>query len=594
MSGLDSVLSIARDALAVQQYGMTVTGHNVANVSTEEYSRQRPVLEAKQPVPYHNLPFGTGVKIDHITRNVDRFVETRLMDRKMELASSAEKEVHMGVLEGLFNQTSEQSLAAQLSDFWNAWHDVANNPSGMAERDVLLERGSLLAQGFGDLSAELTQITREINLSLQAGVGEINQLTSQLAVLNGQIVQMEALGNANDLRDQRTKIVNQLSEYLDIKSFEHDDGSIAVMTKSGFLLADKVHSYRLTFEDSEIKWEGSSGTWVPITDTLHQGKFGGWLDMRDAVLPQVQTELDELARAVISEVNKIHSQGVGLTLYPPNQTATSSYATSTRLGDLAFGDQVDWSRTFKLWIGDANGENLQEVMIDLDFAGGDIDENSTLAELRDSMNAQIASQRPALAGSVSVSVSASGDRIEISSDASHSFGFSEDSTHLLAALGINTFFTGSHATGMDVNPLLRSDPGLIAAGRIDASTGETAAGDGTNALAMADLQYLGVSMRRWSFERGTAPTSVAVTPTPLESYLQALVSSIGLQSQSIQRAREYHELIANQLQAARDSISAVSLDEEMTEMIKYQHAYAAAAKLISTADEMLNALIEAK
>jgi len=594
MSGLVSVLSIAKDALAVQQYGMDVTGHNVANVSTEEYSRQRPVLEAKQPAPYQGLLFGTGVKIDQITRNVDRFVEARLMDGKMELASSSEKEIQMGVLEGLFNETSDQNLAAQFSDFWNAWHDLSNNPSGLAERDVLLERGSLLAQGFEDLATEMTQITREINLSLQAGVDRINELTSQLAALNGEIVQQEALGNANDLRDQRTKILNQLSEYMDIKSFEHDDGGITVMTKSGFVLADKVHSYRLTVEDNEVKWEGSSGTWVPITDTLRQGKFGAWLDMRDVILPKVQADLDELAKSTIWEVNKIHTQGVGLTLYPPGQTLTSSYSTSTRLGDLSFGERVDFSGTFKLWIGDGNGANLQEVTIDLDFAGGAIDENSTLAELRDSINAQIAGQRPALAGAVSVSVSASGNRIEISADASHTFGFSQDSSNLLAALGINTFFTGSNATGMDVNPTLRSDPGLIAAGRIDASTGEVAAGDGANALAMADLQYLGVSTKRWSFERGAAPTSVDITETPLESYLQALVSSIGLQSQSVQRAKEYNELIVNQLTEARDSISAVSLDEEMTEMIKYQHAYSAAAKLISTADEMLQALIEAK
>jgi flagellar hook-associated protein 1 FlgK len=594
MSGLVSVLSIARDALAVQQYGMDVTGHNVANVSTEEYSRQSPVLEAKRPAPYANQLFGTGVQIAQITRNVDRFVEARLMDRKMELASSSEKEVHMGVLEGLFNQTSDQNLASEFSDFWNAWHDLANNPSGLAERDVLLERGYLLAQGFADLGTEMTQISREINLSLQAGVDEINELTSQLAALNGEIVTLEALGNTNDLRDQRTKILNRLAEYLDIKFFEHDDGGITVMTKSGFALADKVHSYRLTLEDNEVKWEGSSGTWVPITDTLRQGKFGGWLDMRDSILPKVQADLDELARSTIWEVNKIHTQGAGLSLYSTGETLTSAYATATRLGDLAFGDRVDFSGTFKLWIGDSNGENLQDVTVDLNFAGGDIDENSTLAELRDSVNAQIAAQRPALAGAVSVAVSASGNRIEISSDGSHTFGFSEDSANLLAALGIHTFFTGSNATGMKVNPILRSDPGLIAAGRIDATTGEVAAGDGSNALAMADLQSLGVSMKRWSFERGAAPTSVDISDTPLESFLHALVSSIGLQSQSIQRAKEYNELLTNQLTEARDSVSAVSLDEEMTEMIKYQHAYSAAAKLISTADEMLRALIEAK
>ena len=93
---------------------------------------------------------------------------------------------------------------------------------------------------------------------------------------------------------------------------------------------------------------------------------------------------------------------------------------------------------------------------------------------------------------------------------------------------------------------------------------------------------------------GAAPASADLTDIPLESYLQTLVSAIGLQSQSIQRAKGYNELIVNQLTEARDSISAVSLDQEMTEMIKYQHAYSAAAKLISTADEMMQALIEVK
>lgn len=594
MSGLVSVLSIARDALSVQQYGMDVTGHNVANVHTEEYSRQSPVLEAKRPAPYAGLLFGTGVKMDQIVRNVDTFVEARLMDRNMELASAREKEIHMGVLEGLFNETSGRSLAAQFSEFWNAWHDLSNNPSGLAERDVLLETGSMLAQGFADLAVELTQITREINLSLEAGVDRVNELTSKLAELNGQIVHLEALGNANDLRDQRAKILNELAEYVDIKSFEHDDGGLTVMTKSGYVLADKVHSYRLSLEDNEVKWEGSGGAWVPITDTLRQGKLGAWLDMRDAVIPKIQADLDELARATIWEVNGIHTQGAGLSLFQPDRTLTSSYRTATRLGDLTFGDRIDYSGTFRLWIGDQNGGSLQDVTIDLDFAGGDVDANSTLVQLRDSINAQIAAQRPALAGAVSASLSPSGDRIEISADNAHTFGFSEDNARLLAALGIHTFFVGGGAAGMEVNPVLVSDPGLVAAGRVDPVTGEAAAGDGGNALLMADLQYLGVSVRRWTYERGSTPTSVEVTDVPLEDYYHALVSSIGLESRSVQRNKEYKEVLANQLSQARDSISAVSLDEEMTEMIKYQHAYAAAAKLISTADDMLRALIEAK
>ena len=589
MAGLVSVLSIAKDALGVQQSAMEVASHNIANVHTEGYSRQRPVLEAKQPAPYGGQLFGTGVGLDAIIRNVDRFVESRLLDRSMELASAREKEIHMSVLEGLFNETTDRGLAAQFSVFWNAWHDLSNNPSGAAERSVLLEAGSRLAQGFEDLAVEMTQIVNDINMALQAGITRVNELTSRMAALNMQIMQMQSLGNANDLLDQRGRILTELAEYLDIRSFEHQDGGITVMTKSGFVLTDKVYAYRLALEDNEVKWEGSEGTWMPITDTLRTGKLGAWLEMRDAVIPEYQADLDELARATIWEVNNIHTQGVGLHLYGPDQAVTSAYQTTGGLGGLTFGDRIDFSGSFTLWIGDRDGGNLQSATVDL--AGLGLDENSTLEALRDGINARIAAE--GLVG-LSVSVSGSGNRLAFSVDDSHTFGFSDDSASLLGALGIHTFFTGTGATGMQVNPVILSDTGLISAARLDPITGETGVGDGSNALAMADLQYLGVTVRRWTFERGSAPTSAEVANIPLEDFYHALVSSVGLQSRSVQTAREYNEVIANQLRQARDSISAVSLDEEMADMIKYQHAFLAAAKLISAADDMLRSLIEAK
>jgi len=589
MAGLVSVLSIAKDALGVQQSAMEVASHNIANVHTEGYSRQRPVLETKQPAPYGGQLFGTGVGLDAIIRNVDQFVEARLLDRGMELASVREKEIHMSVLEGLFNETTDRGLAAQFSVFWNAWHDLSNNPSGPAERRVLLEAGSRLAQGFEDLAVEMTQIVNEINMALQAGITRVNELTSRMAALNMQIMQMQTLGNANDLLDQRGQILTELAEYLDIRSFEHQDGGITVMTKSGFVLTDKVYAYRLALEDNEVKWEGSGGAWISITDTLRTGKLGGWLDMRDAVIPKYQADLDELARATIWEVNKIHTRGVGLSLYGPNRTLSSAYQTAGGLSGLTFGDRIDFSGSFNLWIGDRDGGNLQSAAIDLAALG--INEDSTLQDLCDGINDRIAAE--GLVG-LSVSVSGSGNRLAFSVDDSHTFGFSDDSASMLGALGIHTFFTGTGATGMQVNPVILSDPGLIAAGTLDPVTGETGVGDGSNALAMADLQYLGATVRRWTFERGFAPTSVEVANIPLEDFYHALVSSVGLQSRSVQTAREYNEVIANQLRQARDSISAVSLDEEMADMIKYQHAFLAAAKLISAADDMLRSLIEAK
>lgn len=588
MAGLVSVLSIAKDALGVQQHGMEVASHNIANVHTQGYSRQRPVLEAKQPSPYGGHLFGTGVGIEAITRGVDQFLEARLLDRSMELASAKEKEIHMTVLEGLFNETTDLGIAAQFSVFWNAWHDLSNNPSGLAERSVLLEAGSRLAQGFEDLAGEMTQIVNEINLALDAGVAGINELTSRLASLNGQIMQMQSLGNANDLLDLRGQILTELAEYLDIRSFDQPDGGITVMTKSGFVLVDKVHAYGLALDGNEVRWESSDESWIPITDTLRAGKLGGWLDVRDTIIPKYQADLNELAESTIWEVNKIHTQGVGLHLYGPGEAVTSSHETITDLSELAFGDRVDFTGLFTLWIGDGNGENMQAVTVDLAALG--IDGSSTLEDLRDAVNLRIGQE--GLAGAVSAGVSA--NRLEFAADASHSFGFSDDSAFILGALGINAFFTGTGSTGMQVNPVILSDTGLIAAAKLDPATGETGVGDGSNALAMADLQYQDVSVRRWTFERGSAPTSVAVAEGSLEDYYHALAGSVGLQTRSVQTTREHNEVLTNQIRQARDSVSAVSLDEEMADMIKYQHAFLAAAKLITAADDMLRSLIEAK
>jgi flagellar hook-associated protein 1 FlgK len=121
-----------------------------------------------------------------------------------------------------------------------------------------------------------------------------------------------------------------------------------------------------------------------------------------------------------------------------------------------------------------------------------------------------------------------------------------------------------------------------------------AVGDNTNALDLANLQYEGVTIRKWTYKRGDSPTYLDMPNTTLENYLHDFVGAIGIQSQSVKREREYHEVIIDQLKMTRENISGVSIDEEMTNLIKFQQAYAAAAKLVTTADEMLEVILETK
>jgi flagellar hook-associated protein 1 FlgK len=275
--------------------------------------------------------------------------------------------------------------------------------------------------------------------------------------------------------------------------------------------------------------------------------------------------------------------------------------------------------------------------------------------------------------------------IDSGTHAGYTFAFSDDTSNALAALGINTFFTGADAINMRVNDTLESNKDYIAAARInnnvgpavgasgntstgiittagpytgsadavyeiqittDGSTfqwrkdggawsgdtaiagspalgaegvtatfngafvlgdtftidvtessntyGAFASGDNANALAVADLQYEPVTIKRWLYERGTSATSRDVTGTTIESYLHGLVGSVGISSQSVKREQEYKEVVVAELNRSRDNYSAVSLDEEMAEMIKFQHAFTAAAKLITAAEEMLDTLLQMK
>ncbi|RJQ48912.1 MAG: hypothetical protein C4530_23985, partial [Desulfobacteraceae bacterium] len=210
-----------------------------------------------------------------------------------------------------------------------------------------------------------------------------------------------------------------------------------------------------------------------------------------------------------------------------------------------------------------------------------------------------------LAGDINTAVTAAGggvtasvmnNRLVLTPDSNDfSFAFADDGgsgyedSGLAAALGINTFYSGQDAMTIGVNSLL-SDTDHIAAGRIEASTGECVAGDNSSALAIADLQFAALDIPRWVFERGSAASSSASSATA-EEYYETMISSLGIKMQSVSRQGEFGQSIVDDLQGQRDAISAVSLDEEMINLAKFQAAYNAASKLLTVADEMLNTLL---
>jgi flagellar hook-associated protein 1 FlgK len=585
---IGAVFDIARTALATHQNAMDVTGHNIANVNTEGYSRQRVMSTTAGSDLRQGLLIGRGVDPGTVLRTVDRFINDQLMSQESKLAASEEMELYLRNLEAYFNDTEETGLSSMIADFWNYWHDVANHPSGSAERTALYEHALSLTEKVKEVAGQVAQMETELNRSVASGLDRINQITDQIAQLNIRILQIETHGSANDLRDQREALLTELSRHIDVKSFEKQTGSVTVVSAKGSILVDANRANRLSMggdSGDRIIWSGSGTNTMDITDHITEGKLAGWLDTRDEVLAQTRMNLDEFADSLIWQVNRHHSQGVGLKLFEPGVPVSGTYATPGALADLHFGDRLDFpADAMTIWIEDrfdSDNPVLNSVVIDL----SGLDGSASLTDLTDTINDQIAAS-----GLSGVSAAVSGTSLVFSGDGNHAFGFSDDNSGILAALGINTFFTGSSAAGIDVNPVL-TDRDYIAAGRI--GDGGYAVSNNENALAMTDLQHASWTISRWSCQRVGADVEGKTTAS-LEEYYHSLVGDIGIRVSGIARDRGFKSELVAQISEMRDSISGVSLDEEMANLINLQHAYSAAAKIITTADEMIRQLLELK
>lgn len=314
---------------------------------------------------------------------------------------------------------------------------------------------------------------------------------------------------------------------------------------------------------------------------LTGGSLAGYFQFRDSSIGGYLEKLDAFAKSLAWEVNRLHSQGTGLERF---EEVTGTYGLVDKDADLGvdagliFGDKLE-SGNLMIGVYDkATGEMVQFQGLDFnDTLAGIQNFDPTEHSLQDVVNA-INNTFGALTASVL------DNHLQISSDADHDFAFGSDTTGLLAALGINTFFEGSDARTLSVNNSVRSNSSRINTGHVNGA-GEMNEGDNTTAAAIAALQTKAVTTRT---------VIEGISRQTLGEYYSTLVAKAGSDTQSAKFNAEYQEALANDLRSRQESVSGVNLDEEMTNLIKFQHAYTAAAKLITTAESMLEVLLGLK
>lgn len=318
MSDVYGIMSLAGQALLTQQQAITVTSHNIANVNTPGYSRQKLIMDTNTPLDSSIGPIGTGVSAEAVERIYDRFLGAQINNESQALGRWDAQKNAVQQVEMIFNEANGSGLNEAMSKFWNAWQSLTTNPDGAAERQVLITASRVLATTFNQLDEDLSQTQRDLDLVVQGTVAEVNRLAGELVDLNTKIISSEGGSlSANDYRDQREKLIKELSEMIDINTFEDATGTVSVLVANGRPLVTAGQYWLLSTETNaaglqEVVWVDDGGNTTNINADISDGKLKGLIEVRDGIVVDYKTRLDALAGQIMADVNLQHQAGFDL------------------------------------------------------------------------------------------------------------------------------------------------------------------------------------------------------------------------------------------------------------------------------------------
>jgi len=323
MGGLGSILNSARSAMQATQAAMQTTSQNIANAGVEGYTVQNVRIAAQVPLrtTYGNI--GTGVVIQGVTQSRDALLDMQFRTASGAAANQSRTADTLGRIEQVLGEPSSTGLANSIDAFWNSWSDLASDPTSLAARGVVRQRGSEVSGLLNNFARQLDGIDRDARSTLSSDVGRINELTKQIADLAPAIVGSEAGGQtANDLRDTRNRLLDQVATLVDTRVIERPDGSVGVYL-GGRMLVDGASTHQLTIKGGQPLSVSFAGE----TDALRDlgGSIGASIADINQRIPAVMTDLDTLAGTLVRETNAVHSTGTVFTGSPPVASAAGNF-----------------------------------------------------------------------------------------------------------------------------------------------------------------------------------------------------------------------------------------------------------------------------
>jgi flagellar hook-associated protein 1 len=540
---LFSAVQGSANALRVNQLGLQVVGNNIANVNTPGYIRQELVQAPAYGYKSGDLILGQGVQAIGIQQKLDNFVLDRLRQTQSQLSYQEQLEGTNKKIESLLNELTDTDFSSNLSRFANSFQDIANQPGSDSVRVLAIQRGQELSTQLRSLSGSIADIASQNRIEIAQAAGEINRVVSQVAKLNQRIVEIEggSLSNSDavGLRDERLKALDELSTWIDISVSEEPTGSVTVFVGGDFLVANGISRE----VDSTITTEGEdSFLEIRFVDTdaalkVSGGTVKGLYETAQASSSSgFQNKLNTLAKDIIRTVNRIHSQGQG----------TQGFASV--LSETQF-EQASLA--------------IEQSNPELDFDNGSFVLRVDNAKTGKSQTNDIFIQQQGLSSDTSIQ--------QLAAAINNVDGISASVTNDgRLELGINTFFSGDSAATIEVKQELIDNPSQLAISNKGIGNGAD------NAIRLAEVF--------------TAPNEL-LDGRSIHSLYDEMISET---TRAINSQRSVADGLRNfqqTLEAQHLGVTGVNLDEEAVKMLLYQRAFQATSKLISTAAEMLETLV---
>lgn len=611
-------IEIGKRSLMAHSTQIQTAGHNISNADTEGYSRQRVIVKSFEPIYRPDLEramvpgqIGQGCDVESIKRIKDELLESRIVEQKNVESYWETRDKYYSMIESVYNEPNDVSVRTNMDKFWQGWQELSTYPESDAARLAVVVRGQTLTNSIQQQYKSLRGIGDQINGDIEAVVKQVNDLSRQIASVNGEIVRSKGLGdNPNDLMDRRDLLVEKLSSLINVTVTQKDPDEFMVHTDGQIIVQGSLARQIETVGQLDNNGYGKL-MWsdTKLDAEFHGGTLGALVELRDKDIRTEIQSLNTMALNFADLVNDVHRNAIGknnttgLDFFVQHDFVENVNGNYDRNGDgvedtsyifrmtgtnaLKMQEQIGLSGT--MTINGASGnidvayfstDTVEDVINRINDSNGEVkaylDRNSCLVLKATSSNGM---ENPDF---VIRHVEDSGmfltgySGILQGSGADNAYDFNRaNAVDVLAGAQFAVSPVLNPSAYIEVNGLIQNDVSSVAAA-FKNSQGFAEPSDGRAAVEMAAIRNTKIMI-------GSQRT--------FDDYFADTITNVGLKGEQAQNQLATQNKIMGDLRDLRDSISGVNIDEELADIIKFQHGYNVAAKFISVQDELLDTLI---